>query len=260
MSDETLDEKQCRICLDGPDLSLGRLIRPCQCRGSISYVHVKCLQRWRNSSETAFFACPQCKYRYHFARTRVSGLATNPVVVGAVSTMLFTILVLCSSFITTYFLSSLEDDSGDSYYYISYWPYDAVKDIIRAAIRILQDSDAIADNNFFTGQMRRSRPTTIPTQPPGLLKRFVQRFLLGLPVVGAGSLVHMLLSMPFPIGWIARYRASRSRRGGGDFATIIIVVLIIVGAARTLLKVYSWTQRFAQRLLLRAEDAILEVG
>ncbi|TFK57028.1 zf-C3HC4-domain-containing protein [Heliocybe sulcata] len=260
MPDEASDEKQCRICLDGPDPTLGRLIRPCQCRGSISYVHVKCLQRWRNSSETAFFACPQCKYQYHFGRTKVVGLATNPVVVGAVSAVLFTVLVLCSSFVTTFLLSSLEEDSGGSYYYISYWPYDAVKDIVRAAIRILQDSDAIMDDTLLPGRMRRPRPPTVPASPPGIVKRFLQRFLLGLPVVGAGSLIHMLFSMPLPIGWIARYRASRSRRGGGDFATIVIVVLIIVGAARTLLKVYSWTQRFAQRLLLRAEDAILEVG
>lgn len=29
-------EKQCRICLDGEDSELGRLIRPCLCKGSIS--------------------------------------------------------------------------------------------------------------------------------------------------------------------------------------------------------------------------------
>lgn len=30
------EEKQCRICLDGEDPDLGRLIRPCLCKGSIS--------------------------------------------------------------------------------------------------------------------------------------------------------------------------------------------------------------------------------
>lgn len=36
MSDE--EQKQCRICLDGVDAEeeLGRLIRPCLCRGTIS--------------------------------------------------------------------------------------------------------------------------------------------------------------------------------------------------------------------------------
>lgn len=36
---ETEQEKQCRICFDGEDESLGKLIRPCLCRGSISVSH-----------------------------------------------------------------------------------------------------------------------------------------------------------------------------------------------------------------------------
>jgi E3 ubiquitin-protein ligase DOA10 len=95
------EEKQCRICFDGVEAEreLGRLIRPCLCKGSISvrahtttghyfrfnlilrkYVHVKCLQKWRNTSLStgAFFSCPQCHYKYRFARTRIVGLASNP--------------------------------------------------------------------------------------------------------------------------------------------------------------------------------------
>lgn len=43
------------------------------------YVHVKCLQKWRNtsSSRSAFFSCPQCRYQYRFARTKIVGLASN---------------------------------------------------------------------------------------------------------------------------------------------------------------------------------------
>lgn len=36
------DEPQCRICLDGEDPELGRLIRPCLCKGSVS---VSCVTR-----------------------------------------------------------------------------------------------------------------------------------------------------------------------------------------------------------------------
>ena len=44
------------------------------------YVHVKCLQRLRNSVPTrnAFYRCPQCGYHYRFARTKVVGIASNP--------------------------------------------------------------------------------------------------------------------------------------------------------------------------------------
>jgi len=34
--DEQQNLPQCRICLDGPDPDLGRLIRPCLCSGTVS--------------------------------------------------------------------------------------------------------------------------------------------------------------------------------------------------------------------------------
>ena len=102
-TDDQQNLPQCRICLDGPDPDLGRLIRPCLCSGTVSvcrpspslqpltqtraknltvllqHVHLACLQRWRNTSAnaSAFFVCPQCHYRYRFARTKIVGLATN---------------------------------------------------------------------------------------------------------------------------------------------------------------------------------------
>lgn len=33
---EPAAERQCRICLDGEDPELGKLIRPCLCKGSVS--------------------------------------------------------------------------------------------------------------------------------------------------------------------------------------------------------------------------------
>ena len=35
-TDEQQQQPQCRICLDGPDPDLGRLIRPCLCSGTVS--------------------------------------------------------------------------------------------------------------------------------------------------------------------------------------------------------------------------------
>lgn len=38
-----IDERQCRICLGGADEedTLGRLISPCLCKGSMKYVHIE---------------------------------------------------------------------------------------------------------------------------------------------------------------------------------------------------------------------------
>jgi hypothetical protein len=78
----------------------------------------------------------------------------------------------------------------------------------------------------------------VPSPPPGVLKRFIRRFILGLPLVGASSLVQMLLSFGAlgPVQWIARYRGSRNRRNSDsrDIAAIIIISLLLVGAVRYL--------------------------
>lgn len=53
---------ECRICFYGP--SEGRLITPCLCKGTIQYIHMTCLQRWRSQSVRAYTACTQCLYSY----------------------------------------------------------------------------------------------------------------------------------------------------------------------------------------------------
>ncbi|KZT72802.1 hypothetical protein DAEQUDRAFT_722423 [Daedalea quercina L-15889] len=254
------DGKQCRICFEGEDPQLGRLIRPCLCKGSISHVHVKCLQRWRNTAvnQSAFYSCPQCGYRYHFARTRVVGIATNPVVIAAVSSLLFTVLVLCSSFVTT----SLLSDDGDSmiYLYGFYNPLEVIQILVRATVRIFIN-DSLLDEAVLQGAQSRSRPTHIrtPGKPQGLIARLVRRFLLGLPVVGAGSIAHMLLSVPLPFHWL-RLRNYTRGRDSRDVMALLIVAVVLMGATRALYKVYQMTEKYTKRLLLRAEDSILEVG
>ena len=58
----------CRICMDGVDEeeTLGALISPCLCRGSMQYVHRGCLNRWRVASANARSTthCDNCQYRY----------------------------------------------------------------------------------------------------------------------------------------------------------------------------------------------------
>ena len=44
-SEETIEvnvEERCRICLEGK----GQIITPCQCRGSVKYIHENCLNLW----------------------------------------------------------------------------------------------------------------------------------------------------------------------------------------------------------------------
>ncbi|KAF9229207.1 hypothetical protein BS17DRAFT_798810 [Gyrodon lividus] len=266
MSNQHQQEKQCRICFDGDeaDPSSGRLFKPCLCTGTISYVHVNCLQKWRHSSHSnnAFWRCPQCHFHYRFARTKAFGLGTNPVVVGILSTLFFTLLVMFSSYVTSYFLNSIEEQSlfGTTYFFVS--PFGVAQDLVRAALRILRDQDVLPPELDVPRSLKAPMPTRFP-EPPSLLNHFVRRFLLGLPMIGVGSLIHMLLSLPImgPLQCIARWRGNRSRRGNDrNLAAAVIAVFIVIGAARTLYKVYGYTRKWAERLLTWAEDSILEVN
>ncbi|KAI9445120.1 hypothetical protein H4582DRAFT_886845 [Lactarius indigo] len=273
-NDDQYDRPQCRICLDGPDPSLGRLIRPCLCSGT--HVHIACLQRWRNTSSnaSAFFVCPQCHYHYRFARTKIVGLATNPVAIATLSTVFFTVIVFASSFLTTTLISPLDEPSyvsyGTSALYASGWgywtwtnPYSVGRDLVRAALRIIQDeTGGLFDPDAFLSSTAPESAETL--SDPGIVWRFVRRFILGLPVVGAASLIHMLFSLPLlgPLQWIARSRGSRGRRGSrsGDTAAVVIMFLLAVGALRVVYQVYKLTESVTKRILLRAEESILEVN
>jgi hypothetical protein len=120
-----------------------------------------------------------------------------------------------------------------------YWawtnPYSVGRDLVRAALRIIQDE---------TGGIFDAEDLLFSTTPDnaealsdrGIVWRFIRRFILGLPVVGAASLVHMLFSLPLlsPLQWIARSRGNRGRHRNGsrDTAAVVIVLLLAIGALR----------------------------
>lgn len=87
------DEPICRICFASssdpdPDVRLlGRLIRPCLCKGTQALVHVGCLQRWRRNgaSRKSFWKCDQCGFCYRLRRTKVAGLAENKLALGCMT-------------------------------------------------------------------------------------------------------------------------------------------------------------------------------
>lgn len=244
-------------------------------------MHVKCLQRWRTRSttDTAFYRCPQCKFHYRFARTKVVGLATNSgvsplpqmlrnrschiVAIGVFSSFLFTLLVMCSSYITTYFMNYIEEQPtfGSTYFFIS--PVDVAQDLMRAAIRILRDQDLLPVEDSLRSWPSSGVPIPMSAlESPSLIRGFIRRFMLGLPMIGAGSLIHMLFSLPVlaPLQWVARWRANRRRRGSSmDVAAAVIVVLIIVGVIKSVfiilhsLGAYAQLQGFVQSLCSRKE-------
>ncbi|CAH2302786.1 probable E3 ubiquitin- ligase MARCH10 [Pelobates cultripes] len=70
----------CRICLMGGDNAENHLITPCQCSGSLKYVHQECMKRWLLAKITsgadldAVKTCEMCKQNVH---TEIDGFNLN---------------------------------------------------------------------------------------------------------------------------------------------------------------------------------------
>ena len=68
------DDISCRICqMTASESSPEEVfIRPCKCSGTLSHVHISCLNEWRATSSTASYQCSVCHYTYRIERTWLS--------------------------------------------------------------------------------------------------------------------------------------------------------------------------------------------
>lgn len=110
----------CRICLD----ALGDLIAPCQCSGSVRFIHQTCLKRWifSQSSPESGPKCELCSAPYKLKVTYGKKCALNDQLAeedthcAAPAFLLSCILIIC---IVTFFLLEsiqIEEDSENQEY------------------------------------------------------------------------------------------------------------------------------------------------
>ncbi|XP_015913003.2 E3 ubiquitin-protein ligase MARCHF3-like isoform X2 [Parasteatoda tepidariorum] len=64
------DNPTCRICYGGPNI--GRLLKPCKCKGTIEYVHGRCLELWLETTEHK--KCELCHYLFKTRKVQKSCL------------------------------------------------------------------------------------------------------------------------------------------------------------------------------------------
>lgn len=64
-----MEMRQCRFCLGSKHSDNNPLISPCHCKGSMEFVHFKCLNRWRNVDiERNGRTCSLCMTNYKLPR------------------------------------------------------------------------------------------------------------------------------------------------------------------------------------------------
>lgn len=133
-----------KVSYNSVDASLGRLIRPCQCRGSQKYVHEGCLEAWRYSgpSYTArnFWECPTCKYQYRLERMRWSRVITS-----AWTQILITLIIMAATvFVFGFFADPIINLYLD--------PYDTITSLPSGGTAmLLEDKNASWIEHFLKG-------------------------------------------------------------------------------------------------------------
>ncbi|EPS27270.1 hypothetical protein PDE_02213 [Penicillium oxalicum 114-2] len=106
-----------RVVYESSDPELGRLLRPCKCKGSSRYVHEGCLQTWRHADprfgRRNYWQCPTCGFQYRLKRLTwarwISSSGTQALL--TIGILLFTMFLLgfIADPIIEFFLVELDD-------------------------------------------------------------------------------------------------------------------------------------------------------
>ncbi|KAJ5577499.1 Zinc finger RING-CH-type [Penicillium hispanicum] len=106
-----------RVVYESTDPELGRLLRPCKCKGSSRYVHEGCLQSWRHADPEFgtrnFWQCPTCGFQYRLERLTwarwISSAATQILLTFAILLLTIFLLGFIADPIIDLYLGPLDD-------------------------------------------------------------------------------------------------------------------------------------------------------
>ncbi|KAI7855703.1 hypothetical protein BDC45DRAFT_505687 [Circinella umbellata] len=72
------------------------LIRPCKCKGSMMYVHIDCLNRWRELSprQESYVACDLCGYQYNIYRPKFAAIVSHGYFLKSITLFMIVLLTM----------------------------------------------------------------------------------------------------------------------------------------------------------------------
>ena len=216
------DEPVCRICFGGSEM--GQLVSPCLCSGSMRFVHLDCLTRWRTMSTNpmSHMQCEQCLYKYSFRRAMYASVLRSALVLHVITLLLLGLVLLLFAL-------------------LAQW----------------------ADRRYLGGVMRQYTALFTPNELTyasskgalgGSSSFFSHYFgvdgsylLASFTVIGISGFLS--LGMLGPMLWPGR----------GQHDTMLLI-MIVVGVVRTFTLLYNIVKKRSGYLLREAEKMIVDVG
>ncbi|KAI0137273.1 hypothetical protein BJ170DRAFT_678125 [Xylariales sp. AK1849] len=214
------------------DSECGHLISPCQCKGSMKYIHENCLQDWRYSDNASdnFYRCRTCGYRYQFERMDWARRARSPILAFFMAVAIVTISIFLLGFVGDQVLNLWIDPVGT-----------------------IAEGVGLVD--------------TEPEEVLGLAdldeEGWSLHFVKGLLSLGLlGFLKTFLVMSPWQ-WWNMRATGlvggPRRRGTGRDRLENISLALVAIGAITFFWAVWTGTRKWTQRTLDRTSERILNV-
>lgn len=190
-----------RVTYESSDPELGRLLRPCKCKGSSRYVHEGCLRTWRHADPAYgtrnYWQCPTCRFQYRLERmTWARWISSTFAQIG---------LTLGILLLTIFLLGFIADPIINLY-------VDPVDTIFSSD---LWEPTSVAD----------AYPVDQPTS-------WFEHFLKGLASLGVLSFVKVLLALSPWQWWNLRSSgliSSRGRSTGRSRLASLSWVVVVVG-------------------------------
>lgn len=249
--DDPQDEKMCRICHAG--VEDGRLISPCSCTGSMKYVHITCLQKWRGmGGDRRYFRCDTCLYEYRVRRVCWAWWLSKAWVIHSITIMVMLVLVIVAGYIgrglsVVSLEMSQQEVSG----------LQSMTD--NATLPVSQDSNVTeseAVNSSAKRVERQFRASGWSAWSWSFLT--VEHWVAGTTVVGVTSFVVLFATLP---GVLFRgAELGPLGRGGGSHAAFVIhLIIIVTGVVKAFFALQRLVLAKTRDLVLRAEEHILEV-
>ncbi|KAA8646902.1 E3 ubiquitin-protein ligase MARCH [Aspergillus tanneri] len=222
-------QPQARVVYESSDPELGRLLRPCKCKGSSRYVHEGCLQSWRHADpgygKRNYWHCPTCGFQYRLERlTWARWISSTFAQFGLTLTILvFTVFLL--GFVADPIIN-LYVDPMETIYYSEFWDTTV--------------SDAL---------------------PADRRASWFEHFVKGLASLGVLSFIKALFALSPWQWWNLRSSGvvSSGRSTGRSRVASVSWVVILIGVMTFLWAVYKGVRSWSRRTLEKAGERVMDV-
>ncbi|KAL4927304.1 E3 ubiquitin-protein ligase MARCH [Aspergillus undulatus] len=218
-------QREPRVVYESEDPELGRLLRPCKCKGSSRYVHEGCLQTWRHNDPSYgrrnYWNCPTCGFQYRLERLTWARWISSTMTQLALTCVVLILTIFLLGFVADPIIN-LYVDPVETIYYADYWEGNSLSDGERAT--------------------------------------WFEHFVKGMASLGLLSFIQTIYGLA-PWHWFSVRSSSLRGRPttGRSRVSNLSWIVIVLGIASFLWAVYKGVRAWSRRTLEKAGERVMDV-